>query len=220
MHPSHTLTFQHTTTSPPYQHPSLQHPAFQHPTCTPLILSHPTLLTFPHSSHYHTPRIATPSHSHTAYSHIPHTPRLTLPRPSHSHTPLSLPHSSHSHTPHTPALPLTLPQAVIKANNMEIHCPHQCFINGQFVDATLGKTYDTINPTDESVSQPSPSSVSPQLPVFGGCKLVSMQDPTNHPQHGLLLLEAIYTWSGIETTCRCKLSILLAVKTSVPGSQP
>jgi len=41
--------------------------------------------------------------------------------------------------------------AVIKANNMEIQCPHQCFINGQFVDATLGKTYDTINPTDESV---------------------------------------------------------------------
>ncbi|XP_077307875.1 cytosolic 10-formyltetrahydrofolate dehydrogenase isoform X2 [Lithobates pipiens] len=36
------------------------------------------------------------------------------------------------------------------ANNMKIRMPHQLFINGQFVDAEGGKTYDTINPTDGS----------------------------------------------------------------------
>ncbi|XP_062312341.1 cytosolic 10-formyltetrahydrofolate dehydrogenase [Osmerus eperlanus] len=33
-------------------------------------------------------------------------------------------------------------------NNMTIQMPHQLFINGQFVDAEGGKTYETINPTD------------------------------------------------------------------------
>ncbi|XP_040214929.1 cytosolic 10-formyltetrahydrofolate dehydrogenase [Rana temporaria] len=36
------------------------------------------------------------------------------------------------------------------ANNMKIRMPHQLFVNGQFVDAEGGKTYDTINPTDGS----------------------------------------------------------------------
>ena len=54
---------------------------------------------------------------------------------------------------------------------MEIQCPHQCFINGQFVDATLGKTYDTINPTDESVSNPS---LIPDLVISG-----LIPDPVN-----------------------------------------
>nr|DBA18501.1 TPA: hypothetical protein GDO54_016739 [Pyxicephalus adspersus] len=35
-------------------------------------------------------------------------------------------------------------------NNMKVQIPHQLFINGQFVDAEGGKTYDTINPTDGS----------------------------------------------------------------------
>lgn len=35
---------------------------------------------------------------------------------------------------------------------MTVKMPHQCFINGQFTDADDGKTYDTINPTDGSVS--------------------------------------------------------------------
>lgn len=35
---------------------------------------------------------------------------------------------------------------------MKVKMPHQCFINGQFTDADDGKTYDTINPTDGSVS--------------------------------------------------------------------
>uniref|UniRef100_A0A7M4FN03 10-formyltetrahydrofolate dehydrogenase n=1 Tax=Crocodylus porosus TaxID=8502 RepID=A0A7M4FN03_CROPO len=37
-------------------------------------------------------------------------------------------------------------------NNMTVKMPYQCFINGQFMDAEDGKTYDTINPTDGSVS--------------------------------------------------------------------
>ncbi|XP_048355791.1 mitochondrial 10-formyltetrahydrofolate dehydrogenase isoform X1 [Sphaerodactylus townsendi] len=36
-------------------------------------------------------------------------------------------------------------------NNMTVKMPHQCFINGQFIDAEDGKTYDSINPTDGSV---------------------------------------------------------------------
>jgi len=55
---------------------------------------------------------------------------------------------------------------------MEIQCPHQCFINGQFVDATLGKTYDTINPTDESVSQP-PTSLYPNSPCLEAVQLLN-----------------------------------------------
>ncbi|NP_001085894.1 cytosolic 10-formyltetrahydrofolate dehydrogenase [Xenopus laevis] len=33
-------------------------------------------------------------------------------------------------------------------NNMTVKIPHQLFINGQFMDAEGGKSYDTINPTD------------------------------------------------------------------------
>lgn len=40
---------------------------------------------------------------------------------------------------------------MIHANNREIQCPHQCFINGEFVDPISGNTFDTVNPTDESV---------------------------------------------------------------------
>uniref|UniRef100_A0A8C8RTQ0 10-formyltetrahydrofolate dehydrogenase n=1 Tax=Pelusios castaneus TaxID=367368 RepID=A0A8C8RTQ0_9SAUR len=36
-------------------------------------------------------------------------------------------------------------------NNMAVNMPYQCFINGQFMNAEDGKTYDTINPTDGSV---------------------------------------------------------------------
>lgn len=37
-------------------------------------------------------------------------------------------------------------------NNMTVKMPYQCFINGQFEDAENGKVYNTINPTDGSVS--------------------------------------------------------------------
>ncbi|KAM9228963.1 mitochondrial 10-formyltetrahydrofolate dehydrogenase isoform 2-T2 [Dugong dugon] len=37
-----------------------------------------------------------------------------------------------------------------EVNEMTVNMPYQCFINGQFVDADDGKTYDTINPTDGS----------------------------------------------------------------------
>ncbi|XP_062989479.1 mitochondrial 10-formyltetrahydrofolate dehydrogenase [Elgaria multicarinata webbii] len=36
-------------------------------------------------------------------------------------------------------------------NQMTVKMPYQCFINGQFMDAEGGKTYDSINPTDGSV---------------------------------------------------------------------
>ncbi|XP_038054294.1 mitochondrial 10-formyltetrahydrofolate dehydrogenase-like isoform X2 [Patiria miniata] len=36
-------------------------------------------------------------------------------------------------------------------NDMDIEFPNQLFINNDFVDAEDGKTFDTINPTDESV---------------------------------------------------------------------
>ncbi|KAL6086684.1 hypothetical protein STEG23_018307 [Scotinomys teguina] len=37
-----------------------------------------------------------------------------------------------------------------EVNEMIVKMPYQCFINGQFVDAEDGETYDIINPTDGS----------------------------------------------------------------------
>ena len=37
-------------------------------------------------------------------------------------------------------------------NKLTLRMPHQLFIGGAFVDAEGGKTYETINPTDGSVS--------------------------------------------------------------------
>jgi hypothetical protein len=37
-------------------------------------------------------------------------------------------------------------------NKLTLRMPHQLFIGGMFVDAEGAKTYDTINPTDGSVS--------------------------------------------------------------------
>lgn len=36
---------------------------------------------------------------------------------------------------------------------MTVKMPYQCFIEGKFEDSENGKTYDTINPTDGSVSR-------------------------------------------------------------------
>uniref|UniRef100_A0A8B9Q2F8 10-formyltetrahydrofolate dehydrogenase n=1 Tax=Apteryx owenii TaxID=8824 RepID=A0A8B9Q2F8_APTOW len=44
-------------------------------------------------------------------------------------------------------------------NNMTVKMPYQCFINGQFINADDGKTYDTINPTDGSVTSVSSASL-------------------------------------------------------------
>ncbi|MEE6480156.1 hypothetical protein FKM82_012477 [Ascaphus truei] len=46
---------------------------------------------------------------------------------------------------------LVIDYATRNVNNMTVKMPHQCFINGQFLNADDGKTYDTINPTDGSV---------------------------------------------------------------------
>ena len=35
---------------------------------------------------------------------------------------------------------------------MEVRFPNQLFINNEFVDSSDGKTFDTVNPTDETVS--------------------------------------------------------------------
>lgn len=43
-------------------------------------------------------------------------------------------------------------QVTKEINNMTLKMPYQCFINGNFEDAENGKVYDTINPTDGSVS--------------------------------------------------------------------
>jgi len=39
----------------------------------------------------------------------------------------------------------------VEVNGKQIQMPNQLFINGEFVEAQSGKTFETINPTDESV---------------------------------------------------------------------
>ncbi|XP_077449987.1 mitochondrial 10-formyltetrahydrofolate dehydrogenase isoform X2 [Stigmatopora argus] len=46
---------------------------------------------------------------------------------------------------------LVINHVIKEINNMTIRMPNQCFIDGKFVDAENGKTYDTINPTDGTV---------------------------------------------------------------------
>lgn len=43
-------------------------------------------------------------------------------------------------------------QATKDVNNMTVKMPWQCFINGKFEDAENGKTANTVNPADGSVS--------------------------------------------------------------------
>lgn len=47
---------------------------------------------------------------------------------------------------------LVIDYATKDVNNMTVKMPYQCFINGKFEDAEDGKTYNTVNPTDGSVS--------------------------------------------------------------------
>ena len=56
-------------------------------------------------------------------------------------------------------------------NKLTLRMPHQLFIGGAFVDAEGSKTYETINPTDGSVSSGSgpsapPFSVTPRGPLL------------------------------------------------------
>ena len=48
--------------------------------------------------------------------------------------------------------PLVSLQIDKEVNNMTIHMPYQQFINGEFVDSSDGRTFDSLNPTDGSVS--------------------------------------------------------------------
>ena len=43
-------------------------------------------------------------------------------------------------------------QKTLEVNGKQINMPNQLFINGEFVEAQAGKTFETINPNDESVS--------------------------------------------------------------------
>ncbi|CAL1526963.1 unnamed protein product [Lymnaea stagnalis] len=47
--------------------------------------------------------------------------------------------------------PFTYHAIEIEANKMKLRFPHQVFIDNEFVDASDGATYNTINPADESV---------------------------------------------------------------------
>lgn len=52
-------------------------------------------------------------------------------------------------------------------NRLTLQMPYQLFIGGEFVDAEGAKTYNTINPTDGSVSRLQPPFLSSHLqPVF------------------------------------------------------
>ena len=39
----------------------------------------------------------------------------------------------------------------MRVNNMDLSFPNQLFINNEFMDASNGDTFTTINPNDESV---------------------------------------------------------------------
>jgi len=49
------------------------------------------------------------------------------------------------------AAEIDVPAVELRINNMDLKIPYKLFINGQFVDALEGRTFTTINPTDESV---------------------------------------------------------------------
>eukprot|EP00064_Thunnus_orientalis_P017291 superscaffoldBa00003635_g17372 len=61
---------------------------------------------------------------------------------------------------------LVIDYATKEVNNMTVKMPHQCFVNGQFEDAEDGKSYDTINPTDGSVSDMTYSHVNPHQSFY------------------------------------------------------
>uniref|UniRef100_A0A669CNQ7 10-formyltetrahydrofolate dehydrogenase n=1 Tax=Oreochromis niloticus TaxID=8128 RepID=A0A669CNQ7_ORENI len=48
---------------------------------------------------------------------------------------------------------LVVDYATKDINNMTVKMPYQCFINGKFEDSENGKTYDSISPSDGSVSR-------------------------------------------------------------------
>ena len=43
-------------------------------------------------------------------------------------------------------------QIDLEVNNMTVKMPYQLFIDGEMVNAKSGRTFETINPTDETVS--------------------------------------------------------------------
>merc|ERR1719204_1655063 len=49
------------------------------------------------------------------------------------------------------AAEIDVPAVEMRINNMDLQIPYKLFINGQFVDSLSGRTFPTVNPTDESV---------------------------------------------------------------------
>ena len=49
------------------------------------------------------------------------------------------------------AAEIDVPAVDLHVNNMDLKIPYKLFINGQFVDSLSGRTFETINPTDESL---------------------------------------------------------------------
>ena len=49
------------------------------------------------------------------------------------------------------AADIEVPAVDLHVNNMDLKIPYKLFINGQFVDAVGGNTFETVNPNDESV---------------------------------------------------------------------
>lgn len=71
-------------------------------------------------------------------------------------------------------------------NKLTLRMPHQLFIGGTFVDAEGGKTYETINPTDGSVSagpdpRPPPPSMTSRGPLLSIDTLPCWEAPSPPP---------------------------------------
>ena len=49
---------------------------------------------------------------------------------------------------------------------MTINMPYQLFINGEFVDSESGRTFETINPTDETVRKTSSCHLQFSMPLL------------------------------------------------------
>uniref|UniRef100_A0A673AZU8 10-formyltetrahydrofolate dehydrogenase n=1 Tax=Sphaeramia orbicularis TaxID=375764 RepID=A0A673AZU8_9TELE len=93
-------------------------------------------------------------------------------------------------------------------NNMTIKMPHQLFINGEFVDAEGGKTYQTINPTDGTVgkSEREREKERPSTPL-----MARLADLMEEHQEELATIEAID--SGAVYTLALKTHVGMSIQT-------
>uniref|UniRef100_A0A665WW93 10-formyltetrahydrofolate dehydrogenase n=1 Tax=Echeneis naucrates TaxID=173247 RepID=A0A665WW93_ECHNA len=98
----------------------------------------------------------------------------------------------------------------VKVNSMTVKMPYQCFINGKFEDAESGKTYDTINPTDGSVTY----EIGPwgkMNPRDRGSLLYKLADLMEEHQEELATIESID--SGAVYTLALKTHVGMSIQT-------